>query len=133
MKLEQNHASALLYVNIKQSSLAVFCRGLKFIYLFCRGVKQGCVPPIHNGFLKNCDKIDNLDQKFCLMAFSERKNQNFQSKEKINITAYYSAQAILITSASFRYKTSFQFPTSQLKQLTSQLNLFGKKYSSVTI
>ena len=30
------------------------------------------------------------------MTFSERKNQNFQSKEKIKITAYFSAQAFLL-------------------------------------
>ena len=30
MKLEQNHASALLYVSIKQSSLPLFFKGLKF-------------------------------------------------------------------------------------------------------
>ena len=41
------------------------------------------------------NEIDNLDQKFCLMTFSER-NQNFQSKEKIKITAYFSAQAFLL-------------------------------------
>ena len=45
---------------------------------------------------KICDKIDNLDQKFCLMTFSERKNQNFQNKEKIKITAYFSAQVFLL-------------------------------------
>ena len=44
---------------------------------------------------KICDKIDNLDQKFCLMIFSERKNQNFQSKGKINIIAYFSVQPFL--------------------------------------
>ena len=30
------------------------------------------------------------------MTLSERKNQNFHSKEKINITAYFSAQAFLL-------------------------------------
>ena len=45
---------------------------------------------------KICGKIDNLDQKFCHKTFSERKNQNFQSKEKMNITAYFSAQAFLL-------------------------------------
>ena len=45
---------------------------------------------------KICDKIDNLNQKFRQMTLSERKNQNFQSKEKINITAYFSAQAFLL-------------------------------------
>ena len=77
MKLEQNVASALLYVSIKQASLkvlrhlALFFRGLKFWY------KTGMHPQI------------------CLMTFSERKNPNFQSIVKINIIAYFSAQAFL--------------------------------------
>ena len=30
------------------------------------------------------------------MTFFERKNQNFQSKEKINVTTYFSVQAFLL-------------------------------------
>ena len=94
MKLEQNHANALLYVSKKQSSLKI----LRHLALFFKRFEilvwnKDAFPHSRMAAFKICDKIDNLDQKFSLMTFSERKNENFQSKGNINITAYFLAQA----------------------------------------
>ena len=56
----------------------------------CFGVKQDCFPPI-----QTCDKMYNFDQKCFGMTLSERKNSDFQSNEKIIITAYIFTQVVL--------------------------------------
>ena len=50
-------------------------------------------PQSRRAAFQTFDKMNNLDQKCCLMTLPERKNWNFQSDEKI--IAYFFAQTIL--------------------------------------
>ena len=77
MKLEQNHASALLYVSIKQSTLKI----LKHLALLFRALKFRC----------ETDAFSHSS----MAAFKIMFIFPFENKGKINITAYVSAQAFL--------------------------------------
>ena len=78
MKLEQNHAYALLYVSIKQSTLKI----LRHLALFFRALK----------FRYETDAFSHSS----MAAFKIIFIFPFENKGKINITACFSAQVFLL-------------------------------------
>ena len=72
--------------------------------------------------LETYDKIDNLSHKCFQMTLSKCKNQNFQSNEKISITAYFFCASFF---TSFTYSNTMMLLENTLNcQLPVKKRIF---------